>query len=298
MSEGLMKSNLEGFPCHRGKVRDVYDLGETLLIVATDRLSAFDIVFPDPIPKKGEVLTRLSVWWFHRTKDFVPNHLISCDVDDYPNEVKRWRSELEGRSMLVRKTTPLAAEFIVRGYLDGSAWRSYQENGTVCGVKLDQGLPRRTRFDKPILTPTTKEDVGHDAPISFSELEQLVGARQARVCHDFSIALYEHAHDHVQPRGLVLSDTKFEYGQTPDGEIILIDEALTPDSSRYWLGDTYYPESDGPISLDKQYIRNYVEALGWDKTPPAPRLPPEVIEQTMTRYKKAFERVTGEVWQG
>ncbi|MCC5877069.1 MAG: phosphoribosylaminoimidazolesuccinocarboxamide synthase [Candidatus Sumerlaeia bacterium] len=297
MADGLMKSNLEGFPCHRGKVRDVFDLGENLLIVATDRLSAFDVVFPDPIPGKGQVLTRLSVWWFGQTAKLVPNHLISTDVEDYPAAVQRWRGELEGRSMLVRKTSPLAAEFIVRGYLDGSAWKQYQKDGEVCGVKLPAGLPHRAAFDEPILTPTTKADVGHDAPIDFEELAKLVGRSEAETCRKYSIVLYSHAHQFVRPRGLVLSDTKFEFGKLPSGEVILIDEALTPDSSRYWLADTYYPDATTPISLDKQYVRDFADQLGWSKTPPAPRLPPEVIEQTMARYRKAYERVTGEAWK-
>ncbi len=289
----MYESDIPGYPVHRGKVRDVYDLGDTLLIVATDRLSAFDVVFPDPIPLKGHVLTMLSRWWFEKTRALVPNHLLSTEVESYPRPLREYREQLEGRSMLVRKTRPLKGEFVVRGYLDGSAYRQYEFNKIVCGIELLAGLRQRTSFGAPLFTPTTKADEGHDVPVDFGDLARIVGREWATRGRDHTIALYTYAHNFVYTRGLILSDTKFEFGIDEHNELILIDEALTPDSSRYWLKETYSPDARTPVSLDKQYVRDYVESIGWMKEPPAPSLPPEVIRQTTERYLKAYEMITG-----
>lgn len=289
----VYETKLPGLPMMRGKVRDVYDLGDRLLLVATDRLSAFDVVFPDPIPMKGIVLTQISLWWFAQTEGIVSNHLITANVDEYPAELGQHADVLRGRSMLVRKTKPLRGEFIVRGYLDGSAARQYEKDGTVCGIELLAGLKRRNGFGLPIFTPSTKAEEGHDINVSFDALASEVGRDQAEKGRAFALALYTYAHNRLLGRGLVLSDTKFEFGETESGEIILIDEALTPDSSRFWLRETYTSESEKPISLDKQYVRDYVEQIGWEKKPPAPKLPADVIEQTTQRYLKAYEMVTG-----
>lgn len=292
-SATLYESQIPGYPKHRGKVRDVYDLGDKLLIVATDRLSAFDVVFQDPIPQKGYVLTQLSLWWFARTRALVPNHVLTANVDEYPAELRQYRDQLERRSMLVKKTRPFRAEFIARGYLDGSAYASYEFNKHVGSLELLAGLQRRSCFGAPIFTPSTKADEGHDRAIDYSELVHIIGDKEAVRCRTFTLALYTYAHNYVYDRGLILSDTKFEFGVDNEGEIILIDEALTPDSSRYWLKESYRPGPTPAISLDKQYLRDFVEATGWDKNPPAPRLPQEVIDQTTQRYLKAFEMVTG-----
>jgi phosphoribosylaminoimidazole-succinocarboxamide synthase len=290
----LYRSEIPGYPVYRGKVRDVYDLGTELLIVATDRLSAFDVVFPDPIPDKGIILTQLSLWWFERTRHLTPNHVVATDVADFPAALAPWRNQLRGRAMIGRKTTPLKAEFIVRGYLDGSAWKDYQAHGSVCGIRLLAGLRRRSPFGAPLFTPTTKADAGHDEPISPQELANQLGRDVVEQAARVATALYTEAHNRVLDRGLVLSDTKFEFGLTPAGELILIDEILTPDSSRYWIRESYTtdPEAE-PISLDKQYLRDHVERIGWSKTPPAPSLPPEVIAQTRARYLQAYAMVTG-----
>lgn len=289
----LYESSIPGLPMHRGKVRDVYDLGETLLIVSTDRLSAFDVVFPDPIPLKGVVLNRLSVWWFNRTTALVPNHMITAEVDEFPALLKPYRAQLVNRSMIVKKTKPIAGEFVIRGYLDGSAWTSYQYNKQVCGIELLAGLQRRSCFGAPLFTPTTKAEEGHDMPIDFAELVRHVGRREAETGRDYSNALYTYAHNFLHGHDVILSDTKFEFGLLPDGTIILIDEALTPDSSRFWQKDTYNPDSKSPKSFDKQYVRDYVEFINWSKEPPAPQLPAEVIQQTTERYLQAYRIVTG-----
>lgn len=290
----LYQSDIPGLPAVRGKVRDVYDLGEQLLIVATDRLSAFDVVFPDPIPDKGAVLTRLSEWWFRRTRSLAPSHFVTADFDAFPERLQPYRDQLAGRSMLVQRCRPLRGEFVVRGYLDGSAYKAYEFNKHVSGIDLLAGLRQRSSFGAPIFTPTTKAEEGHDMPVDFSGLVNLVGEHEAATGREYSLALYTYAHNYLYGRGLILSDTKFEFGQTNDGRIILIDEALTPDSSRFWLKETYTPDSEKPISLDKQYVRDHVEKSGWNKQPPAPRLPAGVIAQTSERYRKAFEMITGE----
>lgn len=289
----IYQTEIPGIPVHRGKVRDVYDLGEHLMVVATDRMSAFDVVFPDPIPRKGQVLTAISKWWFGQTHGLVPNHFITSDFEEFPERLKPYRDQLEGRSMIVRKTRPLKGEFVVRGYLDGSAYKQYEFNKIVCGIEMLAGLRRHSSFGAPLFTPSTKADEGHDIPVDFDEFARIVGRDSAKKGRDYTIALYTYAHNYVFQRGLILSDTKFEFGETETGEIILIDEVLTPDSSRFWLKDTYSPDSTGAISLDKQYIRDYVEQIGWDKEPPAPKLPAEVIAQTTERYLRAYEIITG-----
>lgn len=289
----VYETSIPGLPVHRGKVRDVYDLGDMLLVVATDRLSAFDVVFGDPIPQKGYVLTQLSKWWFAKTKGLVPNHFLTADFDQYPDTLKPYRDQLEGRSMLVRKAQPLKGEFVVRGYLDGSAYTQYEFNKVVCGIELLAGMRRRASFGHPLFTPTTKAVEGHDMPLDFGDFAHIVGRREAEIGRDHTIALYTYAHNYLYMHGLVLSDTKFEFGKLPDGEIILIDEVLTPDSSRFWLQETYVPESRKAVSLDKQFVRDYVEQIGWNKQAPAPPLPAHVIEQTTERYLKAYQMITG-----
>ncbi|MBI1291178.1 phosphoribosylaminoimidazolesuccinocarboxamide synthase [bacterium] len=289
----LYQTDIPGYPVHRGKVRDVYDLGDRLMIVATDRLSAFDVVFPDPIPEKGRILTQLSTWWFHRTGALVPNHFITSDFAEFPDALQPYKDQLEGRSMIVKKARPLKGEFVVRGYLDGSSAKSYDETKQICGIEMLAGLKKRSPFGIPLFTPTTKAEEGHDLPIDFDGLCHLVTRPLAKQGRDYAIALYTYGHNYVFRHGLILSDTKFEFGLDENDELMLIDEVLTPDSSRYWLKETYQPDSPKAISLDKQYVRDYVEQIGWGKEPPAPRLPKEVIDGTTERYKKAYEMVTG-----
>lgn len=271
----------------RGKVRDVYDLGQQLLIVATDRLSAFDVVMPDPIPGKGKVLTKISLFWFEVMRDIVGNHLISGDVSDFPDVCRPWEEILEGRSMLVKKAEPLSIECVVRGYISGSGWKSYLESGTVCGISLPPGLQESDQLAEPLFTPSTKADAGdHDINISFEEAADLVGRETAEQARSLSLAIYEKAVDIAKQRGIIIADTKFEFGFV-DGQLILIDEILTPDSSRFWPLSSYAP--GGPqLSFDKQYVRDYLLSLDWDKTPPAPSLPEEVISITQRKYEEAL----------
>jgi len=276
----------------RGKVRDIYEIDDNLLIVATDRISAFDFVLPDPIPNKGIYLTQLSIFWFEKMKKIVDNHLISGDVEDFPDELKDYRDVLDKRSMLVTKTEVIPVECIVRGYLSGSGWKEYQKKGEICGVKLPKGLRESEKLDEPIFTPTTKAEKGHDMPITFEQLKDMVGKETAEKLRDLSIEIYEKARDYAYQRGIIIADTKFEFG-VKDGEIILVDELLTPDSSRFWPLDAYEPGKPQP-SFDKQYVRDYLTSTGWDKNSPPPHLPEEVIRETEKRYREAFERLTGE----
>lgn len=287
----VYETALPGFPVYRGKVRDVYDLGDRLLLVATDRISAFDVIFPDAIPGKGRVLTQLSKWWFHRTSSLAPNHLISTDVADLPASLHEHRDLLEGRSMLVQKVKAIPFEFVVRGYLDGSAWKQYDYNKMINGQEALAGLRRRSAFGTPLLTPTTKEKSGHDRPVMLDDIARQIGWDLTRQAEQMAISLYLYAHNYLFGRGLVISDTKFEFGLDNEGRLIVIDEMLTPDSSRFWL-EPYSVDSREPVSLDKQYVRDYVESIGWKKTPPAPTLPPYVIEQTAERYARALEIIT------
>ena len=275
----------------RGKVRDIYEIDDNLLIVATDRISAFDFVLPDPIPNKGIYLTQLSIFWFEKMKKIVDNHLISGDVEDFPDELKDYRDVLDKRSMLVTKTEVIPVECIVRGYLSGSGWKEYQKKGEICGVKLPKGLRESEKLDEPIFTPTTKAEKGHDMPITFEQLKDMVGKETAEKLRDLSIEIYEKARDYAYQRGIIIADTKFEFG-VKDGEIILVDELLTPDSSRFWPLDAYEPGKPQP-SFDKQYVRDYLTSTGWDKNSPPPHLPEEVIRETEKRYREAFERLTG-----
>ena len=275
----------------RGKVRDIYEIDDNLLIVATDRISAFDFILPDPIPNKGIYLTQLSIFWFEKMKDIIDNHLISGDVEDFPDELKDYRDVLDKRSMLVTKVEVIPVECIVRGYLSGSGWKEYREKGEICGVKLPKGLRESEKLDEPIFTPTTKAEKGHDMPITFEQLKDMVGKETAEKLRDLSIEIYEKARDYAYQRGIIIADTKFEFG-VKDGEIILVDELLTPDSSRFWPLDEYEPGKPQP-SFDKQYVRDYLTSTGWDKNSPPPHLPEEVIRETEKRYREAFERLTG-----
>jgi phosphoribosylaminoimidazole-succinocarboxamide synthase len=273
------------FPAfRRGKVRDVYDLGSRLLLVATDRISAFDCIMPEGIPDKGRILTQVANFWFGATRGILANHLEATEVEDFPAELRPFADQLRGRSILVRRTAPLPVECVVRGYLAGSGLKEYQRSGTVCGIPLPEGLRNADRLPQPIFTPSTKAETGHDENIDFSAMASLVGRELALRVRDLSLALYLRGQELAQERGILLADTKFEFGLLPDGGLILIDEVLTPDSSRYWLADAWQPGANPP-SLDKQFLRDYLETLpDWDKQPPAPHLPEAVIQGVRSRY--------------
>ena len=275
----------------RGKVRDVYDLGDKLLIISTDRISCFDVVLPCGIPYKGEVLNRLSCFWFDFIKDIVPNHLISQDIERYPAELKKYKDTLLGRSMLVLKTKPLAVECVVRGYLSGSGWKEYKEKQTVCAIPLPPGLLESDKLPEVLFTPSTKADIGHDINVNQKYVEGLVGSDIALKLKSISIAIYKKASAYALSKGIIIADTKFEFGLYND-RVILIDEALTPDSSRFWPKNKYKLGKSQP-SFDKQFVRDYLESLDWDKTPPAPKLPPEIIEKTSEKYLQAYRKLTG-----
>jgi phosphoribosylaminoimidazole-succinocarboxamide synthase len=288
----LMETKLPGVKqVGRGKVRDIFEVGENLLIVATDRLSAFDVVLPDPIPDKGRVLTQLSKFWFERFRDVVPNHVVATDVADFPVVLKPYASQLEGRSMLVRKAKPLPVECVVRGYLAGSGWNDYQKTGAVCGIRLPAGMRQAEKLPEPIFTPSTKATTGHDENITLEQAAALVGADVAEEIGVASPDLYARAAEYARERGVIIADTKFEFG-IYQGELMWIDEALTPDSSRFWAADEYRV-GISPPSFDKQFVRDYLLSIKWDKTPPAPRLPAEVIEGTAERYREAYRLITG-----
>lgn len=276
-------------PAARGKVRDIYDLGDKLLIVATDRLSAFDVVLPTPIPDKGRVLTQLSLFWFDLLSDVIPNHVLSAE--ELPAQFERYRADLEGRSMLVRKTQPLPIECVVRGYISGSGWKEYLATGKICGIPLPAGLKESDRLPMPIFTPATKAAAGHDENISFEQAASLVGKNVAERVRDASLEIYRRAAAHAQPRGVLLADTKFEFGLLQN-ELIWIDEALTPDSSRFWPAAQYQPGGPQP-SFDKQFVRDYLEGIRWPKNPPAPELPAEVVSATRAKYREAYRLLTG-----
>jgi phosphoribosylaminoimidazole-succinocarboxamide synthase len=295
--QAVQETNLGGMTLrNRGKVRDIYDLGEALIIVASDRISAFDVIMPNGVPEKGKILTALSVFWFDLLKDLVPNHLISTEVDDYPPEAQAHREVLEGRSMLVKKARVFPIECVVRGYLAGSGWKEYQESGKVCGVALPSGLRQSDRLPEPIFTPASKAESGHDENISFEKSAEIIGAEAASRLKELSLAIYRRASDHALSRGVILADTKFEFGLI-DGDITLVDEVLTPDSSRFWLVSEYQP-GRSQNAFDKQYLRDYLETLDWDKTPPGPHLPDRVVEGTRGKYMEAYRLITGEVWPG
>jgi phosphoribosylaminoimidazole-succinocarboxamide synthase len=273
----------------RGKVRDIYDLGDRLLLVASDRLSAFDVVLPTPIPDKGRVLTQLSLFWFNTLSDVVPNHVISAT--EFPREFDAYRSQLAGRSMLVRRTEPFLVECVVRGYLAGSGWKEYQKSSSVCGIPLPPGLVESARLPEPIFTPATKAETGHDENISFSEMVRQVGRERSEQLREVSIDLYRRAAEFAEQRGILIADTKFEFGLIDD-QLIWIDEALTPDSSRFWPADSYMPGSSQP-SFDKQFVRDYLERIQWPKTPPGPDLPDDVVAATTAKYRDVYRRLTG-----
>ena len=276
----------------RGKVRDIYDLGDSLLIVTTDRMSAFDVVMNEPIPDKGKVLTAISAYWFEQVKDLVPNHLISLDPADVKDLDPEAAAQLEGRMMLVKKAEPLPVECIVRGYLVGSGYSDYLKTGKVCGIDLPAGLPEAAKLEQPLFTPSTKAELGeHDENISFEAMSQKVGVDLAQKVKDLSLSIYSRARDIAAEKGIIIADTKFEFGMA-GGELILIDEALTPDSSRFWPADQYQPGRSQP-SFDKQFLRDYLSSLDWDKTPPPPTLPQEIIDKTRAKYVEAMERLTG-----
>jgi phosphoribosylaminoimidazole-succinocarboxamide synthase len=276
----------------RGKVRDIYDLGETLLIVTTDRISAFDVIMNEGIPDKGYVLTQISAFWFRQMEDIIPNHIISTEVKDFPAQCQKYSAELEGRSMLVKKAKPLPAECIVRGYISGSGWKDYKATGAICGIKLPAGLVESDKLEEPIFTPSSKAEIGtHDENITFDQMAELVGKDLAEKVRDVTIAIYKRARDIADAKGIIIADTKFEYG-IYNGELIIIDECMTPDSSRFWAKDSYKPGGAQP-SFDKQFLRDYLETLDWNKTAPAPPLPAEIVKKTGEKYMEALVRLTG-----
>jgi phosphoribosylaminoimidazole-succinocarboxamide synthase len=288
----VLKTELPGLPPpRRGKVRDIYDLGEHLLLVVTDRVSAFDVVLPNGIPGKGKVLTEISVFWFRQVEDIIENHLVAVDIRDFPGELKKHRPILEGRSILVKKAEVLPVECIVRGYLSGSGWKSYRENGTVCGLALQEGMRESERIPEPIFTPSTKAEEGHDENISFERMTAIVGGERADHLRDITLAIYRKAANLAEEKGIIIADTKMEYG-VRDGRMILIDELLTPDSSRFWSMKDYEP-GRGQDSFDKQIVRDYLLTLDWDQTPPAPPLPPEIVGKAGDRYREILGILTG-----
>jgi phosphoribosylaminoimidazole-succinocarboxamide synthase len=280
-------------PSRQGKVRDIYDLGDSLIIVATDRLSAFDVVLPDGIPGKGKVLTQISSFWFKRLSHLVSNHVISTDVADFPEPFRSSPEVFGGRSMLVRKTRPLPVECVVRGYISGSGWNDYKESGMICGIKLPQGLRESDRLPHPVFTPSTKAEQGvHDENISFESVVSLIGTKTAEQVRDLTLTLYSEGVAYAGTRGIIIADTKFEFGLDDQGKVMWIDEALTPDSSRFWPSDQYKPGGPQP-SFDKQFVRDYLLSVKWDKKPPGPRLPPDIIHTTSLKYEEALRLLTG-----
>lgn len=278
-----------------GKVRELYDLGDELLLVATDRISAFDVVMNEVVPEKGQILTQISKYWFERTKHIIDNHIVNADDSEFPEDVKEYYHILHRRSLVVKKASTLPVEFIVRGYITGSGWKSYKKSGEINGIKLPEGLKEFQQLPEPIFTPTTKAEEGHDEPITFDECANIIGEERANKLKDISIKLYEFAHKHLNEQGIILADTKFEFGETENGEIILIDEVLTPDSSRFWLKENYEPGKK-QVQFDKQILRDYLETVNWNKMPPPPSIPKEILYKTADSYKTAFKRITGKKW--
>jgi phosphoribosylaminoimidazole-succinocarboxamide synthase len=276
----------------RGKVRDIYDLGDTLLLVTSDRISAFDVIMNEPIPNKGFVLTQISAFWFRQMEDIVKNHIISTDVADFPAECQPYADVLRGRSMLVKKAKPLPVECIVRGYVSGSGWKDYKATGTISGIQLPAGLKESDRLPEPIFTPSTKAELGtHDENISFQQMIELCGPKLAEQARDYTLRIYSRARDLADQKGIIIADTKFEFG-VYEGELIIIDECMTPDSSRFWPKDQYRPGGQQP-SFDKQFLRDYLETLDWGKTAPAPPLPQEIVDKTGEKYEEALLRIAG-----
>jgi phosphoribosylaminoimidazole-succinocarboxamide synthase len=281
---------------NRGKVRDIYDLGNVLLFVATDRISAFDVVMHEPIPYKGIILTQISKFWLTNTTHIVPNHFITDDVTNYPDECKEYSETLRGRSMLVRKCKPLPIEAIVRGYIAGSGWKEYKKSRTICGIPLPEGLVEFQKLPEPIFTPSTKAEVGHDENVDFEYAKNILGTELAEKVRDISLNLFNFASNYLESRNLILADTKFEFGIHENGELILIDEVLTPDSSRFWLKEDYAPGKP-QYNFDKQVLRDYLESLNWNKVPPPPHLPEAIIKQIVEKYKEAYQRIIGKPFE-
>ncbi|MCG6948299.1 MAG: phosphoribosylaminoimidazolesuccinocarboxamide synthase [Acidobacteria bacterium] len=293
MSQALLTTSIpSGNLVSRGKVRDIYATDQALILVATDRISAFDSVLSPGIPGRGEILTRLSTFWFQRFADRVPNHLVATELTDFPEPFSA-HPELAGRSVLARKLEPIPVECVARGYLAGSGWKEYQADGTVCGIELPPGLTESAKLPEPIFTPATKASDGHDENISFERMVEIVGKETATSLRDLTLELYAAAAEYARDRGILIADTKFEFGFDENGRIVWMDEALTPDSSRFWPADDY-EAGRSQASFDKQYVRDWLEASGWDKEPPAPTLPPEVVEGTLSRYREAYRLLTGE----
>ena len=275
----------------KGKVRDVYETNDELLLIVTDRISAFDYVLHEAIPKKGIYLTQLSAFWFDYFKDLVPSHMISTDISKFPYELKNFKDTLKGRSMLVKKAEVFPIECIVRGYISGSAWKSYQKDGTVCGIKLRKGMKESEKFDEPLFTPSTKAETGHDENISFDEMKKIIGEENAKKLKKISLEMYKKGAEYALKKGIIIADTKFEFGMI-DNEIIVIDEVLTPDSSRFWPADLYEAGKSQP-SFDKQYVRDYLSSTGWDKNSNTPHLPDDIVIETQNKYQEAYEKITG-----
>jgi phosphoribosylaminoimidazole-succinocarboxamide synthase len=286
----LLQSEIEGYPCRRGKVRDVYDLDDRLIVVATDRISAFDWVLPTGIPDKGRILTQLTLYWLDFLR--VPNHLLSTDLDQLPMPFSKEREILSGRTMLVRKAQVIPIECVVRGYLAGSGWKEYRRDQTVCGIPLPAGLRESERLPEPIFTPSTKEESGHDVNISWDQMVRTTGEATSEELRKRSLDVYRRAADYARTKGIIIADTKFEWGRLPSGDIILIDEVLTPDSSRFWPSDQYEVGS-GPPSFDKQFVRDWLETTEWDKNSPPPALPSEIVARTRQKYVEAYEKLSG-----
>lgn len=293
MSQPVKQTDFPGLKLmNRGKVRDIYDLGDTLLMVTSDRISAFDVIMNEPIPDKGKVLTQISKFWFSQIEDIIPNHIISTDVADYPAQCQPYADVLEARSMWVKKAKPLAAECIVRGYVSGSGWKDYKATGAICGIKLPEGLKESDRLAEPIFTPSTKAELGeHDENIAFDKMIELCGKELAEQAREATIRIYCRARDIAAQKGIIIADTKFEFGVF-EGKLIIIDECLTPDSSRFWPKDQYKPGGPQP-SFDKQFLRDYLETLDWGKTAPAPDLPESIVQKTGEKYKEALQRLSG-----
>lgn len=287
----VLKTNMEGVKFLRsGKVRDIYEVDDYLLIIATDRVSAFDVVLPNGIPGKGKVLTQISLFWFNQVKDLVENHIVSSNVDEFPAPLKKYKDILEGRSMLVKKAKPLPVECIVRGYITGSGWKDYQKTGSICGIKLPEGLIESQKLPEPIYTPSTKAEEGHDINISFQETTKILGEETASKVKELTLAIYKRASEIAEKKGIIIADTKMEFGLY-DGKLILIDELLTPDSSRFWSKKDYKP-GKSQDSYDKQIVRDYLISIKWDKKPPAPVLPNEIVQKTAERYEEIFRILT------
>jgi phosphoribosylaminoimidazole-succinocarboxamide synthase len=292
VSEVITSTSLAGFDrVASGKVRDIYRVGENLLIIATDRISAFDCILPQGIPDKGRVLTKMSLFWFDYLRDVIPNHLITANVEEYPEPLRAFRPQIEGRSMLVKRCRMEPVECVARGYVSGSGWKDYRATGAICGIPLPSGLRESDRLPEPLFTPATKAEAGHDENVPFDAVVKTVGAGTAAALRDLTLRIYSRAAQHAESRGIILADTKFEFGWY-EGALLLADEALTPDSSRYWPRDEY--KRGGPQkSFDKQFVRDYLETLDWNKQPPAPPLPADVIEKTADKYREAYRRIAG-----